>query len=94
MTIGRQDENPSDNQPQNDHVIAESASDLKKDMVLESVVRRLQEASTTQMESYGLCDIIAIVASHNFAMYDLTKKLEDLCDNLLSSHSDSGDHIP
>ena len=63
-------------------------------MVLESVVRRLQETSTTQMESYRFCDIIAIMALHNSAMYDLTKKLEDLCDSLLSSHSDSSDHIP
>ena len=78
MTIGWQDEDPCANQSQDDHVIAESAGDLKKDMVLESVVKRLQEASTTQMESYGFCGIIASMALHDFAMYELTKKAEDL----------------
>ena len=77
-----------------DHVIAEYASDLKKDMALESVVKRLHEASTTQVGSYGFCDIIAINALHNFAMCGLANKVEDFCIDLLSSHSDSSDHIP
>lgn len=71
MTIGWQDEDPCEDQSHDDQAIAESAGDLKKDMVvLESVVKTLQEASTTQMGSNGFCDIISILGLHNFAMYE------------------------
>lgn len=74
---GSQDEDPCEIQFQDDHVIAELAGDLKKDLVIGSVVEKLQEASTVQLESCGFCDIIVIMALHDSSMYEYPKEPED-----------------
>lgn len=74
--FGLQDEQPGEIQAQDNDIKAESEGGPKKDLVLEFVVKKLQEASTRQVEGYDFCDIIAILGYHNHSLYEESKEPE------------------